>query len=481
MTTASELTVQESQASPVWLAALRARVKGDVFVPGVEGYEQARQVWNRSFQHQPAVIVLAENAFDVEAAVQAATTAGLRLVVQATGHGAARLADAGAMLLSLERMTGVRVDVQRRTAVIEGGTKWGEVLRQAQQVGLAPLLGSSPDVGAVGYTLGGGMGWLARKYGMSCDSVNWFDVVTAGGQLVRASETENPDLFWALRGGGGSFGVVTAMEVRLYPVTMVYGGNLFYPAALAKDVLARFREWVKGNPDELTSSVAIMNFPPIPDVPEPMRGQTFVMVRGLYAGDSKDGAARIREWLDWQQPIMNTWAEMPFSLVKEISAEPEDPMPAFATGAWVRELSDEAIDTIVSRAVSVNGSSPLNVTEFRHAGGAIARVAPEAAAYGNRDGKFLMQIVTVTPTPEAWAAVRDYAEQFRAELKPALTGKVYMNFTEGDERRERTRDGFSEANFARLQALKARYDAANRFDHAFDIPPAARESEAVAE
>src|SRR5690606_4233156 len=179
--------------------------------------------------------------------------------------------------------------------------------------------------GAVGYTLGGGIGWLSRKYGLSSDSVLWFDVVTAEGRLICASETENSDLFWALRGGGGSFGIVTGMQIKLYPVATLYAGNLFYPAEMAKEVFVRYREWIKNAPDELTSSISIFNYPPFPEVPEPVRGKSFVQVRGAYSGDVEEGKALLKYWLDWNEPAINMWGVLPFSMVELISNDPKDP------------------------------------------------------------------------------------------------------------------------------------------------------------
>ena len=205
------------------------------------------------------------------------------VAVQATGHGIVRPAN-DSLLIVTANLTEVRVNDQARTAWIGPGAKWGKVLAQAQAVGLAPLLGSSPEVGATGYTLGGGMGWLARKYGLSIDSVNCFEVVNAHGEIVTASAAQNTDLFWGLRGGGGSLGVVTGMEVRLYPVTQFYGGNLYYPIDQAPAVFARYREWIASAPDELTSAIVIMNYPPLPFFPDPLRGKAIAQIRGAYCG-----------------------------------------------------------------------------------------------------------------------------------------------------------------------------------------------------
>jgi FAD/FMN-containing dehydrogenase len=276
---------------------LERQIGGEVFVPGDAGYDDARKAWNLTVDQRPAVIVVAESAADIVQAVRFAGEEGLGIAVQATGHGVSRPAN-DSLLIITSRMTKVYVDAASQSAWIESGAKWGVVLEQAQAVGLAPLLGSTPDVSAVGYTLGGGIGWLARKYGLSADSVHFFEMVTADGRLLRVSPTENSDLFWGLRGGGGSFGVITGMEVQLYPVTTIYGGNLFYPVEQAKAVYTRYREWIANAPEELTSSVLIMNFPPIPQVPELLRGQSFVIVRGAYAGRVEEGEALLKFWRD---------------------------------------------------------------------------------------------------------------------------------------------------------------------------------------
>lgn len=458
--------------TPEALYDLKAAVQGAVIVPGDAAYEERRQAWNRAYQHEPALIVVARSAADVAAAVRFASTADLPVAVQSTGHGVIRPAQ-NALLIVTSEMKEICVDAATHTAWIEAGAQWGEVLVLAQAAGLAPLLGSSPNVGAVGYTLGGGMGWLARKYGLALDSVDYFELVTADGRLVRASETENSDLFWGLRGGGGGFGVITGMGIRLYPVTTIYGGNLLYPIEDAREVYTRYREWIKSAPDELTSSIVLMNMPPIPQVPDFLRGKTVVFIKAAYAGEAEKGAQYIQDWLDWKPPMMNTFQAMPFADVATISNDPKDPSPSLSTGGWLRDLDDETIDTLLAWGVSVQGSSPFTVVEIRHAGGAIARVDKHANAYSNRDETLLLNLIGMTPTPERYQTAQEYGQAFKQALGDHLTGGVYMNFMGGEEARERTRDGYLPENFARLQALKTRHDPQNRFRFGYDIPPAA--------
>lgn len=450
---------------------LRPAIQGTVITPDDPQYDEARQAWNLSVDQHPAMIVIADSVEDVVGAVQYAVQAGLSLTVQGTGHGVVRPAD-DSLLLITSKMKTVRVDEAAQTAWVEAGVKWGEVLEKAQAVGLAPLLGSSPDVGVVGYTLGGGMGWLGRKYGLATDSVRFFEVVTADGRLLHARETENSDLFWGLRGGGGSFGIITGMEIKLYPVSTVYGGNLFYPISLAKEVYARYRNWIASAPDELTSSIVIMNFPPIPEIPDFLRGQSFVIVRGLYSGPIEEGEALIQSWRDWQTPYLDGFRVMPFSEVGKVSDEPLNPTPVHSTGAWLNELSDEVIDILLRYVTPEAGPSPLVFAEVRHVGGAVARVSPEASAYGNRDASFLLHMLGVTPTPEAYRQTAQYAGQIKEQLRPYLTGGVYMNFLEGEESQRRVESGYSPEAYRRLVALKAAYDPDNRLRSGFNIQSA---------
>jgi FAD/FMN-containing dehydrogenase len=369
----------------------------------------------------------------------------------------------------------VHIDAGSRTARIAAGAKWGAVLEKAQDEGLAPLLGSSPDVGAVAYTLGGGMGWLARRYGMAADSVRRFDVVTADGEQVRASRTEHPDLFWGLRGGGGSLGIVTGMEIELYPVTTVYAGNLYYPRAQAAEVFRRYRDWIASAPDELTSSVLIMNYPPFEMVPEFLRGQTFAQVRGCWCGPVEQGEELLRFWRDWQAPLIDDFRARPFRDAALISNDPVDPLPASVTGAWLRELSDEAIDTILRYGIPAGGPPLLTFVEVRHAGGAIERVDAQSTAYSNRAERHILEAVGMAPTPQAVEAIEQYAGALKRDLQPVLTGRVYMNFLEGSEARERTRDGYSPDAYQRLVALKHRYDPDNLFRYGYDLTSAGSE------
>lgn len=461
-----QLSKTSIQVGP-W-SLLQAGLQGAVIGPEDPRYDEARRAWNLSVEQRPTVIVIAKSAADVVQAVRFARSERLDVAVQATGHGNVRPAN-GCMLILTREMQDVTVDAVAQTAIVAAGVKWGTVLEQTQAVGLAPLLGSSPDVGAVGYTLGGGLGWLARKYGLSADNVNYFELVTPTGDLLRVSDTENSDLFWGLRGGGGSLGIVTRMEIRLYPVTTVYGGNLFYPIEQAKEVIAHYRAWVPAVPDELTSSVVLMNYPPIPDVPDFLRGQSFVIVRGCYCGSVAQGEALLDYWRNWRAPLIDDFKPMPFSQVAMISNDPVEPMAALTSTAWLRDLSDEAIEIMVNSSNPAQGS-PLSFLEVRHIGGAVAR--PQASAYSNRDGVLNMQMVGAFFSTEGQTTLKNFMAQVKQAMQPTLTGKVYMNFLEGEESRAQVKNGFSPEAYQRLTELKARYDPDNRLGYGFNIKPA---------
>jgi hypothetical protein len=454
------------------VADLRDRVGGAVLTERDSNYAEACAAWNLVFQHHPAVLVVAESAADIAEAVRFARAGGFRVAVQATGHGVARVAD-GAVLIVTSKMTDVTIDPAARIATVAAGAKWGAVLAPAQQHGLAPLLGSTTDVGAIGYTLGGGMGWLGRRYGLASDSARAFDVVTPDGDLVRADSSQNAELFWALKGGGaGTFGVITSMEIELYPVSTVYAGNLLYPIEMAAEVVARWRDWVAGMDDRLTSSVVIMNFPPLEIVPEPVRGQSFVMVRGCWSGDLLDGEALINRWRSWRTPALDMFGPMPFSMADTISNDPVDPLPGMVTTELLDSIPDAAIEVLVNATVSQPGQMPLLLmSEIRHMGGAIRANSIYAANDAGRSAEFVLEMVGLALTADIGAALHALLQSTRAQLAPYVTGATYLNFTEGAERQQRTPTAYSADNFRRLQAVKDAVDSADRFCHGFGVTP----------
>ncbi len=437
---------------------LRRRATGPVLTADDDGYAEATLAWNRAAQHRPLVVVEAADANDVVLAVRFAAATGVGLGVQATGHGMALPADDGVLLLT-RRLDDVRVDPAARTAWVGAGSQWGPVLEQAQVHGLAPLLGSAPHVGAVGYVLGGGFGWLARRYGSGADSARAFELVTPDGRLLRASADENFELFRALRGGGGgSLGVVTGMEIELYPVTTVYGGNLLYPAEMAETVMDRYARWVADAPDELTSEVVLMNFPPIPDLPEPIRGKSFTIVRGCWCGDLEEGRALLDRFRAELPPVADMWHEMPFSEVATISNDPVHPLPALLTGGWLDGIDGGVGRTLAGLTFPVDGPPLLMFSEVRHIGGAVSRGDRATTVLGNRDHEFVWHALGVPMADGMAEGISARLGEIREALADHDTGRAYLNFLDGEERRARTGDALDGDDVAALRRLKQELD-----------------------
>jgi FAD binding domain len=376
------------------------RLRGDAFVPGDEGYDGARAAWNLDAHQYPELVVMAEDAEDVLAAVRLARERGLGVGVMATGHGAAALPDGG-VLVNTSRMKGVQIDPVAQTARVEPGAKWKDVIPKAQEFGLAGLLGSTSDVSVVGYTMGGGFAWLGRKYGFNADSVVEAEVVTADGELLRTNAEENADLFWGIKGGAGNFGIVTALEFSLYPLTHIYGGNLFYPIEKAPEVLELYARWIETLPDEFTTAVVFLNFPPIPEIPPYLRSRSFIAVRGAYSGERLDeGKELMRYWYEgFGEPDVDDMRVRPYAEMDAISMDPVDPVGAEVRVERLKHLSPEAISALVEVAGAGSGS-PLIVLEIRHLGGALGREPAQPSAIGHRDSRFIMEAIGATPTPE---------------------------------------------------------------------------------
>ena len=454
------------------LETLRASLRGAAYAPGEEGYDEASRAWNLAAHQEPALVVVAEGASDVLVAVRLARDAGLGVGVMATGHGVGAPCDGG-VLINTSRMRSVRVDPVAKTARVEAGALWADVIPEAQAHGLAGLLGSTSHVGVVGYTMGGGFGWLGRKYGFNAASVKEADVVTAEGELVRASAEENEDLFWGLKGGGGNFGIVTSLEFDLYPITMLYGGNVIYPMERDREVLEAYARWADELPDEMSTGVAFLNIPPLPAVPEPLRGKSVIAVRGVYCGENlEDGEELlrpVREGLG--EPIMDTFGVMPYAAMDSVSMDPVDPMGARQHSEMLEDLSPEVIDVLVEVAGAGSGS-PLNVLELRQLGGALARTADSLSTMGRGDSKFIMNGVGAAFTPEMEAGVRAHLERVAEATRPFQTGDTYVNFMELEgASADRVKSAYPSEDWERLVALKDRYDPNNLFRFNRNITP----------
>ena len=433
---------------------LRAAISGEVFVPGDLGYDQARQAWNLTADQRPSVVVFAESAGDVVHAVRFARAQGMRIAPQGTGHGSQPLESLeDVMLLRTVRMRRVGIDPAGRIARAEAGALWQDVTVPAGQHGLAALAGSSPNVGVVGYTLGGGMGWLARRYGLAANSVTAAELVTPDGHLVRADAGREPDLFWAVRGGGGSVGVVTALQMRLYPVRDLYAGALFFPIQRSAEILHAWRAWTGTVPDEVTSLGRILRLPPLPEVPEPLRGRAFALVEAAYLGDAGTGAELTRP-LRQLGPELDTFATIPAPALQQLHMDPDQPVPNQGDGAFLSDVPAAAIDTVVALA-GPDADTPLLSVEIRHLGGALARPAPHGGAQPKIDAEYVIFAVGFTPTPDLAAAVRAHAQTLKDALGAWHAGYDYYNFQETPALAGAV---LPPASYHRLQQIKARYD-----------------------
>src|SRR5215475_5731168 len=433
---------------------LRTASVGEVFVPGDAGYDRARQAWNLAVDERPAVVVVARSDTDVARAVRFARAQGLRIAPQGTGHGAQPLEPLDdAMLLRTSRMRSVLIDPATRTARAEAGAEWQDVTVPAGEHGLAALAGSSPNVGVTGYTLGGGMGWLARRYGLAANSVSAAEIVTPSGRFVRTNASHEPDLFWAVRGGGGSVGVVTALEMRLYPVRELYAGALFFPIQRAREVLLAWRAWTGTVPDEVTSLGRILRLPPLPEIPEPLRGRAFALVEAAYLGDADTGAELIQP-LRRLGPELDTFAMIRAPALAQLHMDPDQPVPNQGDGAFLSDVPAAAIDTVVALA-GPDADTPLLSVEIRHLGGALAHPAPGGGAQPKIDAKYVIFAVGFTPTADLAAAVRAHAQTLKDALGAWHAGYDYYNFQETPALAGAV---LPPASYHRLQQIKARYD-----------------------
>ncbi len=445
---------------------LRPRLSGEVVGPMDAGYDQARQAWNLAADQRPALVALPETAADVQALVDFARTRGLRVAMQGTGHNAVPLGPLDdTLLVKTERMRGVEIDERNCIARVEAGALWIDVTAPASEAGLAPLAGSSPDVGVVGYTLGGGLSWLGRKYGLAANRLLSAEVVTADGRLVVASRNENPELFWALRGGGGNYGAVVAIEFELIPMRQVHAGMMLFPIERAREVMQTWREWTSEVPDSVTTAIRIMQFPPMPELPPFLRGRGVVLIDGALVEDA-GRAGELLAPLRSLGPEMDTFADMAPVGLSYIHMDPEDPMPGMSDSAILDGMSPEVIDAIVDVAGPDSGS-PILMVELRHIGGALGRYA--GGALSRFDGEYLYFAAGVPMGPAVVAALEAHFALVGAALAPHKQGRHYLNFA------ERATDPvafYGEERYARLREIKAAVDPLEIFRANHEIPAA---------
>jgi hypothetical protein len=447
---------------------LRGRVKGIVSAPGMPGWDAARQPWNVAFDQRPAAVVFAADPEDVAAVVRFARDSGLRVAPQGTGHNPGPLGDlSDSILLRTSQMSGVEIDPYRRIARVQAGALWRDLMIPASEHGLSGLAGSSPDVGVVGYSLGGGTGYLGRKHGLATNSVTAIELVTADGELVRTDAEHDPDLFWALRGGGGNFGAVTAMELSLYPLASVYAGALMWPWEESERVFKRWLEWIETVPDEITSMMRMIQFPPLELVPEPMRGRNLAVFTAAYAGDEGQGAELLRP-LRELRPEIDMFADMPPAGLIQVHGDPEEPVPALSDTSLLDGLTPGAIDALMSVA-GPGTESPLAIVEIRQLGGALKRSEPHHGALERFDAEFLTFFAGMPEGPDLAEAIRRRAHEVVAALAPYGSGRNYLNFVEGPAD---TRSFYPVGTHERLRDIRGKVDPDGLFRANHEIPPA---------
>ncbi len=455
-------------------ADLAARIDGVVTVPGDADWDRARQAWNLGADQRPDAVVAPHSIADVQAAILFAAERQLRVVAQSTGHMAAPLGElAGCILLRTAALDSVEVDPEGLTVRVGAGAIWANVTTSLAEHGLMGLAGSAPDVGVAGYLLGGGVSWFARSLGLAASHVTAIEVVTGDGRMLRASADEESELFYALRGGGGNYAVVTAVTMRVFAVRDAYAGMLLFPLERADEVLTAWELWTRDAHESATTSLRLLRLPPLPDLPDFLRGQRFVAIDGVVAvaqgavSEAERSAAAEATLAPLRDlgPVIDTFAMMPVSRLGEVHMDPPGPVPGVGNGANLADLPRDAIERLIELA-GPDAESPLLAVEIRHLGGALAVPALGGGAVDSMHGRFLLYAVGITPTPELAALVESATAAVLEATRSWHSGIDYSNFREVRTAPERL---YPTATLTRLRAAKRRYDPADRIRSAHPI------------
>jgi FAD/FMN-containing dehydrogenase len=453
--------------SPIDVAGFAAGIAGSVIRPENESYETARLVHNRTVDRYPALIVKAANATDVARTVVFARDAGLELAVRGGSHSLAGYGTTdGGIVLDLSGMKGLHIDPERRLAWAQAGLTAGEYTGAAAAHGLATPFGDTGSVGISGLTLGGGIGWLVRKHGLAIDALVSVEIVTADGRLITASEKEHSDLFWAVRGGGGNFGVVTRFQFRLYPVGMILGGALFMPPT--RDVLRSLGPIAASAPEELTTISVLMAAPPAPFIPTELHGKPTLAIMFVYDGDPEAGQAAIEPFRQVATPMAELAMPMPYPGIYKLLEDAEKPGSAAHRSLFLDALDDAAIDAILEHTAAA--SSPATMTQIRILGGAMARVPAGETAFAHRDAGVMVIILTPFEDPAEASVHQAFTQAYFEALRPGATG-VYANFLEA-EGEARVHEAYPDLTYRRLAQVKRTYDPTNLFRLNQNIRPA---------
>jgi len=480
-TTLPTLEGEQTDVSDEALSEFRTQLRGEALTPGDAGYEQARVPFNAMHADRPSLIVRCTGTADVVDAVKFARERGIEVAVRGGGHSIAGLSSSnGGMVIDLSLMRGVDVDPEARLARAQGGAVWGDVDRETQAFGLATPGGVVSDTGVAGLTLGGGYGWIRRKYGLSCDNVVAAQVVGADGEVRIASADVNPDLFWAIRGGGGNFGIVSSLTFRLHPLGPIIAfAGVFYPVEDAAAVLRGYRDYFADAPDEVTSEADAITMPADPSLPEAIHDQACLLVGAVYAGDPNEGMHVLRPLRELGTPLADISQPMPFTAVQSAFDPffPRGQLQSYWKSLYLAELSDEAADVIVKKAQE--RPSPLTLVNISVMGGAIGQVAPDDTAFSERSAPYLIAIMGNWNDPAGNGGNIAWVRNAWQEIEKFGTGSTYLNF--GGRADEGMDAGVVDAfgrNLRRLAGVKAIYDPANFFRRNNNILPASEQAPA---
>lgn len=462
------MTIDLTASTDARTAALRAHPSCPVHLPGDPGYDEARLAWNRAVDQRPAAVAEPRTVHDVSRLVRLATENGLRIAPQTTGHNAGPLAQRGlddVIVLKTSALSSVSVDPVRRIARVGGGTLWDPVVNAAGEHGLAALHGSSPDVGIAGYSLGGGIGWYARAHGLAANHVTAAELVIGDGTIVRTDAEHDPELLWALRGGGGSFGVVTALEFSLFDIPTAYAGMMIFDIGRAEEVLRRWSAWAVAAPDQVTTSFRVLHLPPLPELPPFLSGRSVVVIDGAVLA-SDDTADRILGDLRALQPEMDTFLRVPASSLSRLHLDPEGSAASAGSSAMLTGLDDTAVSAFLS-AVGDRRTTSLMIGELRQLGGALARPQAGGGAVSHLDGQFLAFGAGMVMSPELALRIGADAAAFTGALAPWAGGRSYLNFVEDAVD---ARQGYHPSTWQQLAGIRSAVDPNGVFAANHQVP-----------
>ncbi|MBI5288033.1 MAG: FAD-binding oxidoreductase [Chloroflexi bacterium] len=468
LATSSPVSTSVRQARPgVNLDVLRRRVAGEIITAGDEAYDGARALANLTFDRRPLAIVRAESTDDVAETVRFARGAGLPLTVRSGGHSVPGLSVVdGAVVVDLSRMKRVVIDVEQCTARVQAGATSGDIAGPAGEHGLAITTGDTSSVGMGGLATGGGIGFMARKYGLTIDNLLSARVVTSEGDTVTANPTEHPDLFWAIRGGGGNFGIVTEFELRLAPVGQVLGGALVLPAT--REVIRGYLEHADAAPDDLTTIANLMHAPPAPFIPEDRVGEPVLMIFAVWTGGIEEGQRAFAPFRALAEPVADAIGEMPYKDIYMFTAPQAEPHAAIVRSMFADDVSDVAIDAAL--AAMERATSPMDIVQYRAQGGAIAQVSSDATAFAHRTQRYFVAVLGLWMDPTEDAAPHQaWVDDLWQQVRPEGNG-VYVNFL-ANEGEDRIREAYPAVTMARLREVKRRYDPENVFRFNQNIKP----------